>query len=948
MTIPDYFEATSTDRQTSPNTTFDSGKSTDAAALPQPRTLRIFEIQGEGHISPYLDARVTTSGIVTAVERGGFWLQDSAGDGNAATSDAIYVRSSAAIRVGDGVTVTGTVSEQVRGSGLTVTRINADSCTVASHDNVLPEAVVIGAGGLLPPTSVIEDDGMRYYDVSLDGLDFWESLEGMRVTLDTPQAISNTNSFGETDLVVSGGAGATGLSERGVLTVSEGDWNPEMIQLDDRLFAQPKLMIGDRIESVTGILGYGYDHFELVATETATITQGVGLERESTLLAGDASHLTIATYDLSNLDPTDTRFGPVAEDIVGRLKAPDIIAVQRIQDADGQGTGGDLSGYATADRLLDAIFQLTGIRYRYVEIAPDAPDTTAGQANGNVRNGYFYRPDRVELVEGSLGRVQDAAFTNTRTPLVATWLFNGEEVTTVNVHLTTRYGSDPLWGAQQNPYHAGTVMRTNQLAAIDDWIEQRLAADPDANIMLTGSFGGFLFEAGQRQLTDDGLMTNLALGLATAERYTRIVDGNGQLLDNTLLSANLLERAEYDIVHFNSEFSGINRNSPADPQVTRLYIPHAPENLRLAGGTIAENAPAGSVVGVLLADDTLGDTLRFALLNDAGGRFAVDAATGIVTTTQLLDYETVAQFSLVGRVVDSSGLATEALMQVRVLDRNDAPVAADDQFSITEGTVSNGIAPLLLANDVDPEGDALVIVSVDTAGTHGAIEFDAGSQTLRYFAQGTLIDGLGEGSALLDTFTYTVMDEGGATFTARVTVTVTGLADDLVLRGGNGRDTLIGGSGNDELYGDNGVDVLIGGAGNDLLEGGHGNDVLTGGAGSDIFVLSQGGGEDTITDFEILVDSLANPDQLRLRSWQVGDFDGDGTGDLALHFDKGMSLTLNGVFGETLPDLLEASRYVLGLQYSDTARAEDTGMHVDAKTTDVLPEDLSNHFPMGW
>ena len=44
MTIPDYFEATSTDRQTSPNTTFDSGKSTDAAALPQPRTLRIFEI----------------------------------------------------------------------------------------------------------------------------------------------------------------------------------------------------------------------------------------------------------------------------------------------------------------------------------------------------------------------------------------------------------------------------------------------------------------------------------------------------------------------------------------------------------------------------------------------------------------------------------------------------------------------------------------------------------------------------------------------------------------------------------------------------------------------------------------------------------------------------------------------------------------------------------------
>lgn len=64
------------------------------------------------------------------------------------------------------------------------------------------------------------------------------------------------------------------------------------------------------------------------------------------------------------------------------------------------------------------------------------------------------------------------------------------------------------------------------------------------------------------------------------------------------------------------------------------------------------------------------------------------------------------------------------------------------------------------------------------------------------------------------------------------------------LFGGQGDDTLTGGSGNDQLFGENGNDTLFGGAGNDVLSGGNGNDTLIGGAGSDTFL--GGNGDDTL------------------------------------------------------------------------------------------------------
>lgn len=77
----------------------------------------IYTLQGaDTSQSPYLDKEVETEGVVTLTLFGqgqlnGFFIQDTLGDGNPLTSDAIFVYGKQSVEVGDYVTLTGTVGE---------------------------------------------------------------------------------------------------------------------------------------------------------------------------------------------------------------------------------------------------------------------------------------------------------------------------------------------------------------------------------------------------------------------------------------------------------------------------------------------------------------------------------------------------------------------------------------------------------------------------------------------------------------------------------------------------------------------------------------------------------------------------------------------------------------------------------------------------------------------
>jgi predicted extracellular nuclease len=570
----------------------------------------IYEIQGAGHSSPFVGYAVNTQGIVTAIANDGFYLQDPTGDGDEATSDGIFVFTGAAptVQVGNLLAVTGQVSEFFPGGeesgNLSITQLIDPKMTVLSSDNALPAPVSLGADGRTPPTDIIDNDNFETFDPSQDGADFYESLEGMRVQVQDAIAISPNNRFGEIFTLPKGGTGATGLSERGTINISPDDFNPEriQIQIDSDLLPSfaPEVNVGDRLGNVTGVVSYSFGNFEVLATEKFPLISGE-LQPETTDLIGTADQLTIATYNVLNLDPKveessltegqagevdddlgEGRFAAIANQIVNNLKAPDIIALQEVQDSDGAEQTEVTDATLTYQTLIEAIVEAGGPRYEFRDIAP-IDDKSGGQPGGNIRVGYLLNPTRVEFVEGSLDRIEDPdlsdgnAFSDSRNPLIAKFRFNGQEVSVINNHFSSKGGSTSVFGTTQPPVNGGVNQREAQAQIVNDYVDSLLVTDAAANVVVLGDLNEFEFLSPLNILKGgtSPVLTNLTETLPDNERYSYIFEGNSQALDHILVSNNLAERAEFDAVHVNSEF--FDQASDHDPLITRLNLPPLPD-----------------------------------------------------------------------------------------------------------------------------------------------------------------------------------------------------------------------------------------------------------------------------------------------------------------------------------------------------------------------------------
>lgn len=563
----------------------------------------IMQIQGAGHTSLLDGQNVITNGIVTAVDTNGFYLQDPVGDSDIATSDAIFVFTGSApvVNVGDDVDVEGIVSEFFPGGtstgNLSTTQISGSPVITAnSTGNSLPTAIFIGSSGRIPPSENIDDDAFTSFDPETDGIDFFESLEAMLVTVESPLAVSGTNRFGEIFTVVNDGANATGLSSRNTLNISPDDFNPEKVQINQDSgilpgFDFPFVDTADQLSNVTGVVGYSFGNFEVFPTVPFTFTLG-NLEPEFSEIASGENRLTVASYNVLNLDPNDSdgdtdladgRFEALANQIVINLNSPDIIGLQEVQDNSGSANDGTISADATLQELVDRIALSGGPTYKFIDNTFIGNETSGGQPGGNIRTAFLFNPDRVSVVLGSVQSIENGdqqtnplnPFFGSRLPLVATFEFKGEEILVVNNHFSSKGGSAPILGVEQ-PFETrqedvtvnGSLdERQAQAAAIRDFV---IGLNPDANIIVLGDLNEFEFVSPVAQLLrDEANLVNLVETLPDNERYSFIFQGNSQALDHILISQSLLDRnPEFEVVHTNSEFAETDqRASDHDPSL---------------------------------------------------------------------------------------------------------------------------------------------------------------------------------------------------------------------------------------------------------------------------------------------------------------------------------------------------------------------------------------------
>ena len=683
-------------------------------ASPPPPAVEINQIQGSTHSSPIVGTAVTTTGIVTAKRSNGYYLQDPTPDADDNTSDGIFVFTSSApasVSVGDSVSVSGLVAEFRPGgassTNLTITELTGPTTTVlpaAPGGNPTPAPTVIGAGGRAAPTTVIDNDSFAAFDPAEDGIDFYETLEGMRVQINNPVAVGPRSSFGEIFVLADDGAGAGLRTSRGGIIARATDFNPERIQFDDAILAgsTPNVHVGDGFTTAAvGIVDYDFGTYEVNLTSALTAVSH-GLAREATQPFG-AKELTVGTFNVENLDAAEpqSKFAALAGEIVNNMLAPDILSVEEIQDNNGPANDSVVDADQTFAKLIDAIAGAGGPTYSYRQINP-VDDQDGGEPGGNIRVGFLFRTDRglsfidrpgggsttpTTVVAGSdgpelsasPGRIDplNAAWNASRKPLVGEFLFRGEKVFAVTNHFNSKGGDHPLFGRFQPPVRSSEVQRHQQAQIVNDFVDSILALDAGASVIVEGDINDFEFSR-TMELLEGGVLTALMKTLPPEERYSYVFEGNSQSLDHIVASSSLLARPfAFDAVHVNSEF--YDQLSDHDPLVARFTINTAPGVD--AGGPYAV-AEGGSATLSATGSDSEGDALTYAWDLDNNGTYETAGQTATFSAGDGPASPTVGV-----RVSDGTSSATDtATVNISNADPTatfDAPESATAGFPFT-------------------------------------------------------------------------------------------------------------------------------------------------------------------------------------------------------------------------------------------------------------------------
>ncbi len=579
--------------------------------------ISIHFIQGAGHKSPLAGCSVSEiQGIVTLVTSKGFYMQDPRPDNDNRTSEGILVYTGIPpknIKKGDLAYVNGTVNEYIQDGkplSLSVTEIVNPTYTT-THSNITLASVHLGIGDLVPPDTVIEDDAFgnisidNSFDPGTDGIDFYESLEGMSVLINNAVVVGPAKPTNHPVVFVlsDNGSLASIRTPSGGIVSRPRDYNPERIALDFFTNSSEAVNVGDLIKGpIVGVIDYSKYNYEIVVDKNAPLalthdpsnsSLDISYDNNNSIndnrtqsAAGD--QITIAAYNVEDLSYNlkTKKFGTLAEQIVENLGAPDIVALEEIKGDNSTKDGSDI--YKTLNLLTENISIASNDKFHYSNIS--IPDK-----NSTMNVAILYRTDRGLAFRGlSTGNPRenvtvtqgphispnpgwiyprDPAFeTGLRKPLAAEFAFKGQSLFVIANHIKAKDSKDDrLFGEFQPPRSITDDKRHKQAQVVHNFVREILNSNSTANVVVLGDLNDFQFSE-TLNILKGNLLTSPLENLSIEEQYTYNFEGNSQALDHILISKNLGHMSpEFKAVHINADFG--NQTSDHDPVELRLKFP---------------------------------------------------------------------------------------------------------------------------------------------------------------------------------------------------------------------------------------------------------------------------------------------------------------------------------------------------------------------------------------
>lgn len=398
------------------------------------------------------------------------------------------------------------------------------------------------------------------------------------------------------------------------------------------------------------------------------------LERETTSLKKSQDVLTVASFNVENLDPKDRRFDNIAKIILNNLNAPDVISLIEVQDNNGPINDDVVNANQTYQKLIAALENIGSPRYEFVDIAP-SDDQDGGEPGGNIRVGLLFQPSRITLAKlpkrgGSLdavaitqsangldlslnpGRIDPTnnAFEQSRKPLAAEFIFNKQKLFIIANHFVSKLGGSP-----------SDTQRVKQAEIVNEFVAQLLQVDPQAKVIVLGDLNDLPDSLPLKTLKSD-ILENLTVRLPLSDQFTFKFRGNPQLIDHLLVSENLsrVAQPEIDIVHVNVGFS--RSVSDHDPVIAAFTLP---PNQSTSNTIPSVNPP--TPVGDLAI--ILPQLSKFALVDELAKEY---------TPSKILNYDR-ARDQMFGIIDNRAGIVTDiyANYPIRLIINGDPSQEAD-------------------------------------------------------------------------------------------------------------------------------------------------------------------------------------------------------------------------------------------------------------------------------